>query len=112
MTKKKTRTFKVTLDIPEGATISEVKDYIEDAVSSMKDCYSPEDDIFYLDGDSVKVKSTRKPKPIKVGKLTIEDIEKSLVQLINDFEKSKPSHLSALETEEVIGMFFRRNQKR
>jgi hypothetical protein len=60
--------FVVSLDVPEGSSVTDVKDYIEDAVRTW--CGSlrsaggygeddPGDPMFYLDKDSVKVRRMR-----------------------------------------------------
>jgi hypothetical protein len=52
--------YVVELFRPDGVTSAEMRAYIEDAVASMKGSYHPEDPIFELDGDTVKVKSFRR----------------------------------------------------
>jgi len=61
--KKQNKTeFIVSVKIPEGCSISAMKDYIRDAVGSMKGCKHPEDPLFWLDYKSVTVKKSRKEK--------------------------------------------------
>ena len=56
--------FVVSLDRPHGASISDLKDYIEEWVACGKGSRHPDDPIFDLDGDSVKVKRfTSRTKP-------------------------------------------------
>lgn len=60
------RKFIVTLEIPRGVTVSEMKNYIEDAVACWKGGGDPEGALFDLDGDSVKVVAVpvkKKPAP-------------------------------------------------
>lgn len=61
---RKQVSFVVTLDIPDGATITDTKQYILDAVRDYKGCYRPpgsfsEDDpgdaLFSLNDKTVKV---------------------------------------------------------
>jgi hypothetical protein len=56
--------FTVSFLLPEDATVAEAREYVADAVSTMKGCYRPPcalgpddpgDAMFCLDGDSVKV---------------------------------------------------------
>lgn len=51
----KTARFVVKLDMPDRATKTQVRDYIKDAVTSMKGCYPPEDPVRDLDNDMVEV---------------------------------------------------------
>lgn len=63
--------FRVTLTLPDDATIADAKDYVRDAVASMKGCLNPgmrgdgtrdpdeADPMFYLEGDTVRVTSIR-----------------------------------------------------
>ena len=51
--------FEVTLTPPPRRSARDLKMYIEDAVATWKGSYAPEDDLFYLDGDSVKVRVLR-----------------------------------------------------
>ena len=71
MTKPKLVKFTVELELPEGVSMTELKGYIEDAVSSWKGSFeppnaygdgSPGDPLFSLNGDSVRVAFFRKPK--------------------------------------------------
>ncbi len=66
---RKRMEFKVSLIPPDGAKGRDVREYIEDAIASMKGCLKPpgvdEKDpdgnpMFNLDGDSVKVTRIRK----------------------------------------------------
>lgn len=54
--------FVVELEMPEGVSATEMKAYIDDAVACMKGTYSPEDSIFYLDRESIRVLWYRQPK--------------------------------------------------
>ena len=56
------KSFKVTLDVPEGVSIAEMRDYIETAVRTWCGGGCPDDPIFQLDGDSVKVTQLREVK--------------------------------------------------
>lgn len=58
------RAFVVSLEMPEGATVTEVREYIRDSVASCKGGLRPPgglgpddpgDPLFELDGESVKV---------------------------------------------------------
>ena len=53
--KRKRKKFVVTIEQPIYCSISELRDYIEDAVSSYAGCYNPMSPIFGLNRDSVKV---------------------------------------------------------
>ncbi len=46
----------VEIERPEGVSVAEMKEYIRDAVGAWKGGMHPEDAIFYLDHDSIKVK--------------------------------------------------------
>lgn len=60
---KSKTSFKVTLQIPEYATLSDVKEYIIDAVRTWKgQCHPDEDPMFELDGDSVRCTLIKKGK--------------------------------------------------
>lgn len=52
---KDRRAFLVAVDLPDGVTVSEMADYILDAVGFMKGCQHPDDPIFSLEPDSVTV---------------------------------------------------------
>lgn len=55
------RSFTVTLEMPEDTTLEDVEDYISDAVASWCKSYDPESDpLFYINGDSVRVKARRR----------------------------------------------------
>lgn len=65
------RSFVVTIDIPPGATIEDVRHYIWDAVGTMKGCLRPYDPhnedhmergdpMSELNGDSAKVVTKRR----------------------------------------------------
>lgn len=56
------RTFTVTVEMPSGVTIKEMKQYINDAVRNWAGGYDPELPIFDLDRSSIKVKHTPKKK--------------------------------------------------
>lgn len=47
--------LQVSFDIPEGSDRESLVAYVIDAVACMKGAYHPEDPIFDLDGDSVRV---------------------------------------------------------
>ena len=55
MHKAKRSAFLITVDIPEGCTTKEMKDYIEEAVTTWHGSMDPEHPLFNLDGDSVRV---------------------------------------------------------
>ena len=57
--------YRVSLVRPDGVTVAEMREYIEDAVASMKGGGNPDEAIFYLDGDTVRC--TRLRKPVKVA---------------------------------------------
>lgn len=50
------KSYIVVVDQPDGVTDERMAKYIEDAVAEMKGCYSPDDDLYHLDGDSVVCK--------------------------------------------------------
>lgn len=56
MTRKTKREFILTVPALEDVSEADWKAYILDAVGSMKGCYNPDDPIFELDSDDVKVK--------------------------------------------------------
>lgn len=47
--------FKVTIAIPEGMSVSDMVDFIHDAITFMPGGYHPDDPRFSVDRDSVKV---------------------------------------------------------
>jgi hypothetical protein len=49
--------FMVSLNVPEGCTIADVKSYLLDCASAWKGSLDPQDPLFGLDGDSVSVRS-------------------------------------------------------
>lgn len=51
----KTRQFLVTIEIPRGATVEEMRTYIWDAIVTLKGGLSPDDPLFDIDRDSIKV---------------------------------------------------------
>lgn len=51
----KKRAFKVTVEMPLHCTVAEMKDYIEYAVAFTKDRYHPNNPLFDLDSNKVKV---------------------------------------------------------
>lgn len=53
------RNFIVTLEIPEGCTVEDVCEYIEESIRVHK---GGKDPIFDLDGKSVKVRPASKPE--------------------------------------------------
>lgn len=57
------RTFSVTLEVPIGSTVKDLTAYIRDAVACWKGQFSPDDPLFDLDPDKVKVKAVPVPKP-------------------------------------------------
>lgn len=65
--------FKVSVDLPEGCTVTEVKDYIEESVATWRGCKDPDSAIFDLNSDTVRVdriykqKKTPSYKPDVVG---------------------------------------------
>ncbi len=48
--------YVVAVERPDGVTHAQMADYIEDAVRTFKGGLSPDDPLFDLDKDSVKVK--------------------------------------------------------
>lgn len=48
--------YVVAVERPDGVTHAQMVGYIEDAVRTHKGCFSPDDPLFDLDKDSVKVK--------------------------------------------------------
>lgn len=54
MNKPQRRAFVVVLDVPEGAKISDLRAYVEDAVATWCGSLAPDDPIFELDGDTVR----------------------------------------------------------
>lgn len=52
---KKQLSLRVTLKVPAGLTTREMVDYVRYAVSTLRGSYSPDDPIFDLDPDSVRV---------------------------------------------------------
>jgi hypothetical protein len=53
------RQFIVTVEMPNGVTVKEMKEYILDAVATWKGQLDPECDLFWLNSDKVRVKITR-----------------------------------------------------
>jgi len=68
---KKKVSFKVSVDLPDGCKIAEMRDYIEESVATWKGCKHPEEPIFDLDWKSVKVTRIleKKQSPPNWGKL-------------------------------------------
>lgn len=61
--KPKEQTFRVTLEIPNGCSVEEVRFYIWEAVTTWAGSFEPGvDPLFDLNRDSVKVTRERKPK--------------------------------------------------
>lgn len=60
MKKPQRMTLRVSLDIPDGATKTMMRDYVLADICEMPGCKHPEDPIFHLDVDSVKVAFMRK----------------------------------------------------
>lgn len=56
------KSFRVTLNVPEGATVTDIKNHIRDAVSTVGGLH-PDDPLFGLDRESVKVVSIENPWP-------------------------------------------------
>ena len=56
--------FRVSVELPTGVTAAQMRVYIYDAVASMKGSYHPEDPIFNLDSDSVKVSHLKETKVV------------------------------------------------
>ena len=69
MKSRKRQSFVVTCNIPEGCTVKDVREYIDDAVSVWKGSMDPESPIFDFDGNSVRVtvKQPKKSKTTWVG---------------------------------------------
>jgi hypothetical protein len=51
------RSYTITLDRPPNVTDAEMREYIRDSVGSMIGCKMPEEPIWALDRDSIKVKN-------------------------------------------------------
>jgi hypothetical protein len=56
------RAFIVTLEIPEGCTVEEIRQYIDEAVSLWAKSTDPDEPLFELDGEKVKVRPMSEPK--------------------------------------------------
>ena len=56
--------FVVTLEMPEGVTISEMKEYINEAVALWCKSYNPQEPLFDLNRNKVKVTSKRKERRV------------------------------------------------
>ena len=54
--------FMVSLIVPIGVTTSEMSKYIYDEVCSGNGCRSPEDPLFYLDRNAVKITVLKRPR--------------------------------------------------
>lgn len=63
--KKNRRQFLVTLDMPDGVSVEEMRTYIEEAIGAWKGSFDPESALFNLNGDSVKAKSVPKRTVVK-----------------------------------------------
>lgn len=109
------RSFLVKLDVPEGCTLPEMAGYIENAVATWKGQLHPDEPLFDLDGDSVKVKSIpiprqKKQKPLEETKnrgdghvVVVEvhgpdpdsytDIDVALINRWSAFQKNEASSL-------------------
>jgi hypothetical protein len=57
MSKHNTALFEVRVNLPDGVTSSQMKQYILESVQSMCGCLSPDDPLFELDRKNVKVVS-------------------------------------------------------
>ena len=57
--------FKVKIELPEDCSVEILRKYIEESIQSMKGCKHPDDPLYYLDRNKVKVtrlkKITNKP---------------------------------------------------
>lgn len=71
MAKLKRKAFRVSVIMPIGVTVKEMREYIKDSVATMKGSLRPPggmgdddpgDPLFALDGDSVKVTALREPR--------------------------------------------------
>ena len=72
MARRKRVHFRVSFILPPHATVAEAREYVADAVASMKGCLNPgmrgdgthdpdeADSMFYLDGGSVRVTRERR----------------------------------------------------
>lgn len=56
------RKFTVSLEMPEGMTLADMAAYIEDAVASYRGCKDPEEPVYGLDPDSVRVVAVPVPR--------------------------------------------------
>lgn len=59
---KKTRKFVVSVEVPDGMTADEMAGYIEEAVRAWSGGKDPEDPIYGLNRNSVKVMKQRQVK--------------------------------------------------
>lgn len=64
-TKRNRRQFIVAVDIPNGVTVAEVAQLIEDAVACWPKSMNPDDPIFDLDGKTIRVKAIPKKQVAK-----------------------------------------------
>lgn len=62
------REFVVSVDMPDGVKVAEMAGYIGDAVATYKGCLDPDEAIYGLDGNSVKVRPVPKPKATPAAK--------------------------------------------
>lgn len=62
---KNTKKFTVKVDLPQGMTTADMRDYIQDAVKSHKGGFSLDFPVAYLDRDTVKVYRYKKPSQPK-----------------------------------------------
>lgn len=100
MTRKTKREFILT--VPDLKDVSEAdwKDYILDAVGSMRGCYSPNDPIFALDSDDVKVKrntlksrlDTMHEEVIRLRELAV-NLSNDKCDLMAELAKYKPANV-------------------
>ncbi len=56
------KSYRVSLEVPDGVNDWDMRQYIEESVATMKGCLCPEDPMFHLKGESVKVFNINKSK--------------------------------------------------
>jgi len=61
--KDRTRRFEVTVEIPAGVTVREMEGYIREAVQCWVGHMDPEEPIWAIDKDKVRVKRVKEPSP-------------------------------------------------
>jgi hypothetical protein len=56
------RSFVVTLEVPDGVSLPEIRQYIREAVADYCKGTNPDEPLFALDGDKVTVRPLPEPK--------------------------------------------------